>query len=359
MFKDRSTFLRRGPQSRVDNDRALVSLILLEACIFVADIAVENDDVSFGFLYIFPMILTFYFDNLRHQMIIGGISIIFIAIGSVIPIPEADKALVVFANRLIAIGVVVICLSLARYRLLFIESLQQIIAEEKAKAKAQQAFVVTVSHEFRTPLTSIDGHAQQLLNSGPGQSFESIARRAHKIRGAVSRILVLVESIMHADRLEQAALRFNPVRYDLREVVHEVCHRQAEVSPEALIQLSQPDDPLPVNGDPILIDLALGNLLANAVKFSSKPARVAVTVAPYSGRFEVAVRDEGAGIPKADKEHLFERYFRAGNALRTPGSGIGLHLARELIRRHGGDIKAESVEGQGSTFTITLPGGSS
>ena len=359
MFKDKETFLRRLDHSKADNNRALIGLILLDTAIFIADVLVENDDVSFGFIYIFPMTLTFYFDNFRHQTIIGVLSIFFIAVGSVIPIPEADRVLVVIANRLIAIGVVVICLSLARYRLLFVESLQQIIAEEKEKAKAQQAFVVTVSHEFRTPLTSIDGHAQQLLSGGPGQSFDSIARRAKKIRGAVSRILVLVESIMHADRLEQSALRFNPVRFDLRDVIQEVCHRQAEAAPDALIQLSEPDGPLLVCGDPIMIDLALGNLVTNAVKFSSKPARVMVTVSPGAGHIEVAVRDEGAGIPKADQARLFERYFRAGNALRTPGSGIGLHLARELIQRHGGDIKAESVEGQGSTFTIILPGGSS
>ena len=358
MFRSRESMRRRATKGTVNNTRILAVLVLLEIALFVADILVINDDISFGFAYIIPMVITFYLSDRRYPIIIAILAVLFTAIGTFIPMPEDDKLFTVIANRAIAVFVILLCLSLVRYRLLFIETLQEIIREEREMAAAQKAFVVTISHEFRTPLTAIDGHAQRLI-MGASQDYSSVARRAQKIRAAVSRILVLVDSIMHANRLEQAQLQFNPVNFDLRDIIHESCQRQLEATAEVEINIDVPDTPIAITGDPILIGLVLGNLLSNAVKFSSNSASVEVSARCSDGRVVVIVKDHGRGIPRDELARLFDRYFRASNALTTQGSGVGLHLARELVRRHGGDIEVESTEGQGTTVTIILPGGAS
>ena len=333
----------------------LTGILALAAVIFIIDIYTVPDDVSVGFLYIIPMIMTFAFDRFREPMIIAFVSATLISVGAFIPMPSDDLLWTVLGNRAIAIGMVGLCLWLIRYRLLFIAALEKAIAEERAKSAAQRAFVAMISHEFRTPLTSIDGHAQQLIFNGPAQPYDTIVHRARKIRLAVERILALVESILHSETVEQSLLAYSPVRFDLAGLLGELCHRHQDLAPEREFTVDLSRLPPDIHGDPALIEHLFTNLLSNAVKYSQPPALIEVVGRSEGGEAVVTVRDHGIGIPGKDLPRMFEPYFRAGNTLKKPGTGIGLHLAQKLARLHGGCIAAASVENEGATFTVRLP----
>ena len=333
----------------------LAAILALAVGIFIIDIYTVPDAVSVGFLYVIPMIMTFAFDGFRVPALVAAVAATLIAVGSFIPMPPDSLLPTVLANRAISIGMVGLCLWLIHYRLLFIRALQKAIAEEKAKSAAQRAFVAMVSHEFRTPLTSIDGHAQQLIFNGPDQPYESIVHRARKMRGAVERILALVESILHSEKIEQAQLAFSPTGFDLGGLLRELAQRQRDMASGHEIDVDLSNLPEEIYGDPSLIEHVFTNLLSNAVKYSPPPARIEVAGWRQGDEAVVRVRDHGIGIPQTDLPRLFDPYFRAGNALKKPGTGVGLHLARRLVLLHHGSIAVESVENEGTTITVRLP----
>jgi signal transduction histidine kinase len=121
--------------------------------------------------------------------------------------------------------------------------------------------------------------------------------------------------------------------------------------------LACPADPLVVHGDPLRLEQALQNLLYNAARYSPGGGPVTVTLVQAGSQASLSITDRGIGIPEADRMQVFERFYRAGNIdpLQTTGFGLGLYLTRAIVEQHGGTITVESMEGQGSTFTIYLP----
>ena len=137
--------------------------------------------------------------------------------------------------------------------------------------------------------------------------------------------------------------------------VREVCKRQQVIAQRHRFELDVDGLPAQVDGDAALIDQALTNLVANAVKYSPEGGRVLVRGWCEDGHARIAVTDEGVGIPAAELPRLFQRFFRARTSTGIAGTGLGLHFVARLMRMHGGAVAVESVEGKGSTFTLTLP----
>jgi signal transduction histidine kinase len=149
--------------------------------------------------------------------------------------------------------------------------------------------------------------------------------------------------------VEQQPVRLLPLLSELIEL-----HR--DIYPDCQIELeARADAPLMVDGDAELLRLIFSNLVNNAIKYSPNWQRVALYAGLDAGRVRVAVRDWGVGIPEAEQERLFTRFFRASTSQGIPGSGIGLSLVRELVQMHGGEISVQSSEGNGSVFTVLLP----
>ncbi|MBF0562067.1 MAG: hypothetical protein HQL37_08615 [Alphaproteobacteria bacterium] len=233
------------------------------------------------------------------------------------------------------------------------------VAEARATAERQQTElqrnrVTTISHEFRTPLTVIDGHAQYLLAAGP-QAAELAKPRLDAIRTAVRRILGLVEGILLSDQIESDLFDFQLGRVDIDTLVADICRSHREASPDHEIFFTDPAARLPVSGDGKLLRYAFDNLLTNACKYSPPRSTIEVEARLDGGSAVITVRDQGIGIPADEIGRLFERYFRASNAYRFPGNGVGLHFAHTIVSRHGGALTANSVLGAGSTFTVRLP----
>ena len=233
-------------------------------------------------------------------------------------------------------------------------SLNEKLAQEQRLAELQRNFVAMASHEFRTPLTVIDGHAQRLIDRLGKAETDEIGERAGKIRQAVTRMAGVIGTLIDSARLIDApAGDFS--RFDFAKAMREVCQLYRDMAPHARIVETIPERELPMKGDPKLIFQLFSNLLSNAAKYSPADGEIRVEVERQGGVLMASVADQGMGIPAADRERLFDRYYRGSNVAGTVGTGIGLHLVRIVLDLHGGDIAVESQEGRGSRFIVTLP----
>ena len=239
------------------------------------------------------------------------------------------------------------------------KQLSEALESEKNYSALQQQFVSLVSHEFRTPLTIIDGTAQRIIRLKDKISPEQLVARSNKIRFAVERMVNLIETTLYASRLDAGKIQMHPQRCSIRELVSEVCDRQGEISPSHVILADLDDIPEYINADPKLLEHIFTNLLSNAVKYAPADPLITVTGEVNDGVILIAVKDQGLGISEDDLSHMFERYFRAKTSEGIRGTVLGLSVCQEFVEMHNGAITVDSVEGKGSTFTVLLPIGDS
>ncbi|GAA6121212.1 sensor histidine kinase [Acidovorax sp. FG27] len=230
--------------------------------------------------------------------------------------------------------------------------LRQSLEDTRRMADQQQEFVSMVSHEFRTPLAVIDAAAQSLdLSRFGGES--AVRRRTERIRRSVLRLSLLIENILMADRLrlDERSLRLQSL--DLQAVLLQLCQGFNQAGAERLQLTTQ--GALEVVADRALIEIALQNLMHNALKYSPAESSVSITLTRAGDTARIDVADRGPGVPAADVRQIFEKYFRSDTVATVAGSGLGLHLAREIARRHGGDVLLVANSPQGATFRLVLP----
>ena len=223
-------------------------------------------------------------------------------------------------------------------------------------AKQQRSFVSMVSHEFRTPLAIIDGNAHRLLKQSETTIPDRWCRAVGKIRNSVTRLTELIESLLASGRLENGRISFDPKPCSLPQLLAELAQNYGELYPDYDILLDLELLPHQLTADQNLLRHVFSNLLSNAVKYS--PNGSCVWVSGWTDDNDsvvIAIRDQGPGIPRKEQCRLFDRFFRASTSIGIAGSGIGLHLARELVTLHKGTIDLDSEEGQGSTFRVRLP----
>jgi len=233
--------------------------------------------------------------------------------------------------------------------------LHRALATEREMNAQQRRFITVTSHEFRTPLTIIDGAAQRLLSEFPADAPTKLALRVDRIRGAVSRMIGILERTLFAARMDDEPAALKTVTIDLGTLLESVCARQRLVSPLFAIELSLPAEPLSIEGDQNMLDFVFTNLVGNAVTFAGAVREVEVSASVATGTVEIVVRDRGIGIPADEIDRLFMRFFRASNAAGITGTGIGLHLVKSFVDKHAGAVAVASEIGRGSAFTVRLP----
>jgi len=213
------------------------------------------------------------------------------------------------------------------------------------------------SHEFRTPLTTVDAHARRLIKMGDRVVPNEVAERSGKIRRAVQRMTHLIENLLSSSRLmdANAPLGLELVAVDLGVLLHEVAQLHRDMTPNARISERFETAHLPVIGDAKLLFQVFSNLLSNAIKYSPRGADIEIAAHCLEREVTVTVVDRGMGIPAPNLPHLFERYFRGSNVSGIVGTGIGLYLVKVVVELHGGSVEVESREDEGSHFTVRLP----
>ena len=229
-------------------------------------------------------------------------------------------------------------------------ALRAAVERERDARRLQQQFVAMVSHEFRTPLAIIDGAAQNVAVKEAGSRG-----RVEKIRAAVRRLLRMIDTCLLDERIEGGTIQLRPERFDLRDLLDDAVEVFRAAAPDRAFDVRVPAVPVPVHADPRLTEIAVGNLLENAVKYSPQGSTVVVDVAPRVDGVEVAVTDEGPGVAAEDRERVFEKYHRAGNTTGTAGAGLGLHLVRSITDAHGGSVRCDAGAAGGGRFVIWLP----
>ncbi len=235
----------------------------------------------------------------------------------------------------------------------------ELVERFRALDKKKTDFIATVSHELRTPLTSITGFVEILRAHEAGPLSPDQQRMLDTIDRNASRLRSLIEDVLTMSKIETGAFKtvMRPVR--LAEVVSSAVAAMSPTADKgALMLTSDVSDPaVVVSGDEDQLDRVMMNLLSNAVKFTPPGGRVTVSASRDNGTAVVRVADTGIGIPDKDKKDLFNRFFRASNAVRAavPGTGLGLSIVRAIIANHGGDLDFQSREGGGTTVTIRLP----
>lgn len=232
------------------------------------------------------------------------------------------------------------------------------ITDLRRLERVRQDFVANVSHEFRTPLTAIQGFAETLL-SGALEDPANRRRFVEIIREHATRLARLTEDLLKLSRIEagQLKLEFRPVAVaPLIESCVETAHLKA-VPRQLALRVNLPEALPPVRGDSNSLQEVLQNLLDNALQYTPAGGKIDVSAACSHGSVIVTVADTGIGIPQAEQERIFERFYRvdAARSREAGGTGLGLSIARHIMEAHGGRLWVESAVAEGSRFHFSIP----
>ncbi|MBS1251910.1 MAG: Alkaline phosphatase synthesis sensor protein PhoR [Anaerolineales bacterium] len=233
------------------------------------------------------------------------------------------------------------------------------MAQEVDRAhRMQRDFVANVSHDLKTPLTSIQGFAQALLD-GTAEDSESRRRAAQVIYEEADRMRRLVQVLLELAKLESGQIKLARESIDLGAILKEAMERALPLAEtrEISVNLRAPASLPAIRGDAHRLSQVFNNLLDNAVAYTPAGGSVEITAAPTSeGTLEIVVSDTGRGIPSEDLPRIFERFYQADKARADRrGTGLGLSIVQEIVAAHGGRVTAASQPDQGTRFTVTLP----
>lgn len=246
--------------------------------------------------------------------------------------------------------------------LLRIVDLVHLLTAENARLREvdrlKDEFVGLVSHDFRTPLTSIAGYAELMLDGGGGGLGEDQRRFMSIIDRNARKLQRLVDDLLFEARLQAGGTTFEPAEVDVAELARDCVEESRPTADEAgvALTLDAPEEAR-LLGDRDRLSQVFDNLIANAIKFTPAGGRVDVAVAGRAPGVVVEVSDTGIGVPSQEVAEVFERFYRGSNAQRgkVSGTGLGLHIAQAVVVAHGGTISVENGTEAGTTFRVELP----
>lgn len=240
----------------------------------------------------------------------------------------------------------------ARYILLLAEDRTESYRLEDVR----RDFVANISHELKTPIGAVGLLAEALVSAS--DEPEQVKRFAKRLTKESERLARITQEIIELSRLQATDALEKAELVDIDHVIAVAIDQNRVLADSHKVQLvSGGDAGAEVYGDETLLAVALHNLVSNAIQYSPQSTRVGIGVSNRDGIVEIAVTDQGVGIPDEDQDRVFERFFRTDPARsrHTGGSGLGLSIVKHVVQNHGGDVRVWSQPGHGSTFTIRLP----
>ena len=234
--------------------------------------------------------------------------------------------------------------------------LAAMMAERYVLEQRKDEFISMASHELRTPLTCLQGYTQLLHRQLAGSDHPHALHSLVTMETQTRRLSRLIADLLDLSKIQAGKLTFTDEAVDVDALVREVAEQFQQTSTQHQITIEGSISGTIV-GDRERLGQVLGNLLTNAIKYSPEAERVIIHLASTAEYLTVSVQDFGIGIPTAEQEKIFERFYRVAGRHRqsTAGLGIGLTVAHQIIEHYGGKLWVESVEGQGSTFFFSLP----
>jgi two-component system sensor histidine kinase KdpD len=237
------------------------------------------------------------------------------------------------------------------------ESLQVEVLQRTDALRA--ALISSVSHDLRTPLTSIKAAASSLLQDDVQWSDEERHSFTQAIEHEADRLNRLVENLLDMSRIEGGALKPEKEWYPIDEPLHDVLGRMQPLLQERAVTIDVPEDLPPVELDYMMIDQVMTNLIENALRYTPAGSPLEITASATAKELFLSVADRGPGIPSSDLERIFDKFYRVMDRTRgtntAGGTGVGLSVCRGLIEAHGGRIWAANRPGGGAIFRFTLP----
>ncbi len=250
------------------------------------------------------------------------------------------------------------------------------VSKEKMIDEQKSTFVSVASHQLRTPLTTLNWYTEMLLSGDAGKINKKQKEFLLEIYQGSKRLVVLVNDLLNISRIESGRLKIQPVETSIHSLIKETV---AEIRPLLRGRSTSVTVDIPalqftdVLIDPLILRQVIHNLLTNAIRYSSKDTKSVITISVQKKRFAltrnkaaelrpgsyivIAVKDQGIGIPKNQQDRIFEKFFRADNALHAAadGSGLGLYFIKMIMQESGGALWFTSKENQGSTFFVAIP----
>jgi len=261
---------------------------------------------------------------------------------------EANERIVELENETVRRGVKLSCsrIALSRAKIAFDETTRQ-----------RQEMAQDVAHDLRTPLASIKGAAQNMLDGVAGPLGADAREYVEIVRDHADRLISAVNWLLEAMRATSKPIEIEPSEIDLHELCASVVHGLRPIALERGLTLARDGEPAPAKGDGEKIRQVLENLIGNGLKFTERGGTVSVRTDVDADSVRIYVRDSGVGISSEDQGRIFERYYRRDRfTVRGDGSsGLGLVISRDVVRMHGGEICVRSTIGDGSEFTVRLP----
>jgi signal transduction histidine kinase len=231
----------------------------------------------------------------------------------------------------------------------------QLFESEREANRERDEFISLVTHEIKSPLTSISGYvdlARESVSSGdPGGAVESL----HVVKAESRKILQLVEDLLDSSKMDAGRFSLDWDEVDLVSLTEQVVELYRGTSRQQ-IRLRVPERLPMIWGDRLRLGQVVENLVSNACKYSPAGTEIVVTLVPSSDNVQVVVSDRGTGIPPEKLPKIFERFYRVEEGAQVvKGTGLGLYITRQIVQMHGGSIDVESKPGVGTTFTVVLP----
>lgn len=234
--------------------------------------------------------------------------------------------------------------------------LTEALAVEKELNELKTRFLSLVSHEFKTPLSSILTSITLLGKYTQTEQQPKRDKHVTTIKNKVKYLDTILNDFLSVERLESGKVNYKIEEFPLSKIVNEVVYNSNMLLKSGQ-QIRYPEniDEVNIQFDEKTLELALSNLIHNAIKYSPEESTIDIKVEIETTGYAIKVIDEGIGIPEEEQKHIFNRYFRAENALLTQGTGIGLNIAKQHIENLGGSLEFSSTEKIGSTFTLYIP----
>ena len=236
----------------------------------------------------------------------------------------------------------------------------QDITEQEREEKQRKEFVANVSHELKTPLTTISAYSETLLDWGlEGKSMTDVRSDIVRIHDDANRMDNLVQNLLLLSSIDSRGIRAKMSQYDIVSVMRQVVSRMQVHAVEKQIQLESFVLSIipPVYGDPSALDRILTNLVSNGIKYTDHRGFVSVSIQLTNDYISIKVTDNGMGVAKDNLQRLFDRFYRVDStgSRKYGGTGLGLSIAKELTEIQGGTINVASVLGKGTEFVVTIP----
>jgi PAS domain S-box-containing protein len=226
------------------------------------------------------------------------------------------------------------------------------LSAQRAREHEQKRFASMLNHEFRTPLSTIDGAIQRLEATG-ANADEPTRQRYRKIATATDRLTAMLDDYLSPERMAELGRERQANKVAPRLLLEELV-AQARVAGRS-VQLEAVDLPATLRGEPAGLRLALKILLENAVRYTPAGSGLLVLGRRQGNGVELALRDSGPGVPASDLPRIFDKGYRGSNAAGLPGSGLGLYMARSVVEVHGGTLEHVRPPGGGAEFRLRLP----